>query len=260
MMKIIHIRKTGKNKYEIELSNKKIKTYDTIILKYQLLLKKDITEELLQTIEEESKGAEIYDKTLQFIGRKLRSKKEVIDFLNKQEVCLEEQTNIINRLNEQGLFNEKAYIEAYIHDRINFSNDGPNKIKEELLKTEFELDLILAELERIDKNVVEEKLKKLISKKLNSNHKYSQNYLKQKITEQMTMLGFSKEMVNRQLEKEEVNHTDILEHEARKLYQKYKNKKSGNELYLFLKQKLYQKRYPLDEISLVLDNILSEVE
>ena len=28
MMKIIHIRKTGKNKYEIELSNKKIKTYD----------------------------------------------------------------------------------------------------------------------------------------------------------------------------------------------------------------------------------------
>ena len=51
MMKIIHIRKTGKNKYEIELSNKKIKTYDTIILKYQLLLKKDITEELLQTIE-----------------------------------------------------------------------------------------------------------------------------------------------------------------------------------------------------------------
>ena len=76
----------------------------------------------------------------------------------------------------------------------------------------------------------------------------------------MTMLGFSKEMVNRQLEKEEVNHTDILEHEARKLYQKYKNKKSGNELYLFLKQKLYQKRYPLDEISLVLDNILSEVE
>ncbi|MCI8446403.1 MAG: hypothetical protein HFH31_02785, partial [Bacilli bacterium] len=132
--------------------------------------------------------------------------------------------------------------------------------KEELLKNEFELDLILAELERIDKNVVEEKLKKLISKKLNSNHKYSQNYLKQKITEQMTMLGFSKEMVNRQLEKEEVNHTDILEHEARKLYQKYKNKKSGNELYLFLKQKLYQKRYPLDEISLVLDNILSEVE
>lgn len=258
IMKIINIKKIGKNKYEFELANKKIKTYDTIILKYQLLLKKEISEELLQTIEEETKIAEIYEKTLQFIGRKLRSKKEVIDFLKKQEISIEEQTDIIDRLTEQGLFDEKAYIEAFIHDRMNFSSDGPNKIKEELLKNEFDLELILIELEKLDEKEMKEKLNKLIVKKLNANHKYSENYCKQKITEQMLLLGYPKEMIEEILDKENFNHESILENEARKLYEKYKNKKNGNELYLFLKQKLYQKRYPIEDINDILEKIKEE--
>ena len=127
-MKIEHIKKVGKNKYEITLENEKIKTYDTVMLKYQIALKKELSDQMIEEIKEETKIAEIYDKTIVFLNKKLRSEKEVREFLKKQGV--EQQEELIEKLRNQGFFHEGAYIEAYIHDRFSFSPDGPNKIKE----------------------------------------------------------------------------------------------------------------------------------
>lgn len=255
-MKIKHIKKTGKNKYEIELEAEKIKTYDTVMLKYQIALKKELSEELMKEIKEETKKAEVYNKVIVFLNRKLRSEKEVREFLKKQGV--EEQEELIEGLRNQGLFHEDAYIEAYIHDRFSFSPDGPNKIKEELLKQGFSLIKVEEGLSRFEEKEVRQKLSKLVYKKMNSNHKYSEKYCKQKVLESMQQLGYSKEMIESLLAEFTVDHSEILEVEAKKLYQKYRMKKNEKELILFLKQKLYQKQYPIDDINIVLEKIMEE--
>lgn len=253
-MKIEHIRKIGKNKYEIVLENEKIKTYDTVMLKYQIALKKELNDELLLKIKEETKKAEIYDKVIVFLNRKLRSEKETREYLKKEGI----EEEVIENLKSQGYFDQDTYIEAYIHDRFCFSSDGPNKIKEELLKQDFDREKVIIALENIEEQKVKEKLEKLIAKKINAYHKYSEKYGKQKILESMQQLGYKKELIESILENYHIDHSSILEEEARKLYQKYRFKKSGKELVLFLKQKLYQKQYPMEDINEVLDKIGKE--
>ncbi len=255
-MKIEHIKKIGKNKYEIELESEKIKTYDTVMLKYQISLKKELSDHMIEEIKAETKTAEIYNKTIAFLNKKLRSEKEVKEYLRKEGV--EEQDKLIEKLKSQGFFREDTYIEAYIHDRFSFSQDGPNKIREDLLRQNFCVEKVENGIAQIDENEVMQKLFKLINKKMNSNHKYSEKYCKQKVLEAMQQLGYSKCMIENILENFAIDHKDILEKEAIKLYQKYKMKKSGKELFMILKQKLYQKQYPMDEINEVLEKIVRE--
>ncbi|MCI9234100.1 MAG: hypothetical protein HFH08_05880 [Bacilli bacterium] len=255
-MKIILIKKIGKNRYEILLENEKIKTYDTVMLKYQIALKKELSEELVEQIKEETEKAEIYEKVIQFLNKKLRSEKEVRDFLKKQEV--EEVEELIERLKSQGFFHEDIYIEAYIHDRFSFTIDGPNKIREDLLKQNFPFEKVEKAIQKIDKKEVKNKLSKFIDKKMNLNHKYSEKYCKQKILEQAQLLGYSKELIESILEEYKLDHSVILEQEARKLYQRYSTKKSGKELIFFLKQKLYQKQYPMEDIYNILEKLSRE--
>jgi len=255
-MKIEHIKKVGKNKYEITLENEKIKTYDTVMLKYQVALKKELSDQMIEEIKEETKVAEIYDKTIVFLNKKLRSEKEVREFLKKQGV--EEQEEVIEKLRSQCFFHESAYIEAYIHDRFSFFTDGPNKIKENLLKQDFDYKEVEKALAKIDEKEIRQKLSKLVNKKMSSNHKHSEKYCKQKVLESMQQLGYSKEMIESILSKYNVDHSEILEAEARKLYQKYMARKNEKELIFFLKQKLYQKQYPMDDINIVLEKIMEE--
>lgn len=258
IMKILDIKKIGKNKYEIKLEHETITTYDTIMLKYKITLKKELPEMLIDAIKEETKKAEILNHVIKFIGKKQRSEKEVRAYLQKKNV--EEIDEIIELLQEQNLFHELSYIEAYIHDRFMLSNDGPFKIKADLLKEDFDEEKVNLAIEKISEEKVRQKLSKLIEKRINHNHKYSENYLKQKIENQMQQLGYSKEMIDELLEVYQINHLDTLKYEAQKLYAKYKNKKNDNELILYIKQKLFQKQYPIEEINQILEEITLENE
>lgn len=251
-MKIKKLKKIGTNRYQIELEGKTIKTYDRIMLKYQIFLKKELSDELLEKIEIETEEAAIYEKVLQFVNQKRRSAKEVEKFLKKQLIEEEKQREIINQLQDQGLLNQKEYIEAYVHDRFHFSSEGPHKIREDLLHENFDLDEINSVVEKIDESETRIKLAKLISKKITSNRNCSELYLKQKIMEQMIRLGYCKDMIQDLLDQESIDHTTILEQTAKKLFDKYKSKKKGSELRLMIKQKLYQKGYSLEEITSVL--------
>ena len=72
-MKIENIKKKN-NKYIIKLGEKEIITYDEVIIKNNILYKKEIDEKLLKEIEEENKYYEYYEKILKYIKNKIKSK------------------------------------------------------------------------------------------------------------------------------------------------------------------------------------------
>lgn len=161
---------------------------------------------------------------------------------------------MIQKLKSIGLLNEKKYIEAYIHNRMQLSSDGPNKIKEDLLKENLDETLIDTYLEKIETSEIYEKLRKLIEKKIRLNHKYSTEHLKQKIREEMIHLGYDQNKIEDILSSIEIDHTEILKQEIKKLYQKYQKKE--NCIFL-IKQKLYQKQYSIEEINQALEELES---
>lgn len=244
-MKIKNIKKLN-NKYKLTLEdNTTLITYDDLIIKNNILYKKEIDQNLKNKIEQENKYYETYNNVLKQIKTKLRCEQEIKEYLIKQNI---EPESIIKKLKEQGLINDKIYLKAYIHDRINFSSEGPNKIKEYLIKQNMDEELIDKELE-INKEQIKQKLEKLIQKKLKANTKYSNKMINLKLLNYFSNLGYEKTDILYILENNKTENNDIIKKEYEKLYKKLSKKYKDEELEKNIKQKLYQKGFNIDEIN-----------
>ena len=172
--------------------------------------------------------------------------------MEKQNVDEKTQSEIIKKLKDGNLINNEKYVYAYIHDKLKFTNDGPNKIKKELIKQKINEELIDEQIDKIDKKEIKDKLEKLIIKKLKSNNKYSNNMIKIKLINYFLNMGYEKEIIIDILEKNKQQDNEIIKKEYEKLYKKLNTKYDNYELTRIIKQKLYQKGFNIDEINEVL--------
>ena len=134
----MHIEKYTKLKggqYKLNLDDgTNVLLHEDLILKYNLLIIKEVTREQLDELLEENTSYIAYSLCLDYLKTKMRSKKEIKEYLLKKEVKEEFINNAIDILSNQGYLNDEVYCKAFINDRINLSSDGPFKIKENLLK------------------------------------------------------------------------------------------------------------------------------
>ena len=245
-MKIERIEKKN-NKYKIHFDNGDIlNTYDQVIIDNKILYAKDIDDTIYQKIVKDTNEYDLYDKCIKLITKKLRSKKEIADYLYKQTDNENLINWIIDKLLNNGLINDTIYVKAYINDKINFTNDGPYKIKDDLSKNNIDDDIINQELTKIDNDVFRNKVEKYINKKINSN-KTSAYQFKQKILNDLINKGYTKEMILEYLDNIKIDSN--IKQEYEKIYVKLSKKYSGNELNYKVRNKLYQKGYNTEEIN-----------
>lgn len=241
-LKIKKYIKLKNNKYKIILENNEtIILYEDVILNFNLLLKKEIED--LEEIKEYNNKYALYDKTIIFINKKIRTVKEIESFLNKYTNNQEDINNIINKLKNNNYINDNLYIKSYINDKFNLTLDGPIKIKNNLLKLGFnslEIDEYLNNI--FTKEIISNRINKYINKQLKSNNK-SLYIFKNKVLIYLINLGYKKEDILINLNNISFDEKDFKEKEIDKLKRKYSKKYSGNELDLIIKKKLYEKGY-----------------
>jgi len=243
-MKIERFTKLKNGQYKLNLDdNTNILLHEDLILKYELLIYREIDSKKIEQLLEENKSYIAYDLALNYLNKKMRSKKEIKEYLSKKEISAELINNAIKKLEEQGYLSDVSYTRAFINDKINLSNDGPYKIKEQLIKLGIMEEIILKELEVFDKELEQTRVEKLIDKQVRSNHTKSNYLLKKKIMEWLINLGYSREVVITSLDKVEIDDDDLRKKEYDKLYKKLSRKYSGKEIENKLKQKMYQKGF-----------------
>ena len=253
-MKIDKIKKVSGNQYKIQLSNKEtLSTYDEVILKNNLLFHNEIDSSLLNKIELDTKYYGVYNKVIKFITTRLRSKKEILVFLDKNNVTDEDRDKIISELERVGLINERNFAKAYISDKLYLSNYGPDKIKNDLYDYGIDTNIVEDEVAKIDNTVVKEKLNKLVLKKIKANRKYSNYQLKQKIIFELGNIGYNSDMIIEIFDSLNMNSDSILKKQFEKVYTKLSKKYVGKELYYKVKQSLYQKGFDTSEIDELLN-------
>lgn len=248
-MKIIKFKKIGKSKYKVFFDNDELILYEDVILKYNLLSKKDISLELLNKILEDNIFYEVYNYALYYIDIKMRNEKELKDYLKRKNYDDNVISEVIEKIKEEGLINDKRYVKAYTNDKINLSLYGPFKIKNELLKSNIEESVIDDYLNTIEEDVWLEKINKIIDKKVKSNKKLSNNYLKKKIGDDLYYLGYDREMFGSLLENININEEKTLEIEYQKAYKKYKNKYNGDKLKKVIREYLIRKGFSYENIN-----------
>jgi regulatory protein len=242
-MKIQKFVKDNGNKYKVYVDDEVYKLYDDIIVKYGLTMKSSISKEELDKVLEENDKLSSYYESIKYISRKMRSTKEIKEYLRNKDISEDVINETINKLKENNFLNDDLYLKAYVTDRLNLSNDGPNKIKKNLIKLEIFENKINEYLSNIDEEIYIDRIKSYVDKKIKVNHTNSGIMLKAKLQQDLVNLGYDRSMVISILSSYSINDQDAYNKELDKITKRLSKKYEGKELEYKIKEAMYRKGF-----------------
>ena len=191
----------GKDKYQVFFDNDEIlDTYEEVIIKYHLFEDKEIDKMLYKDIIKDTSLQEKINDCLKYIKVRLRSEKEIRNYLLKKNTSLEDIDLIISKLLRSNLLNDDFFCRCFINDKLKLTSLGDYKIKQELKKYGIDDEIVLKYEYLFDKQLLEQKMDKLINKYLKSSKNKNINYLKNKIYSNLMTQGYDVEMIMSKLD------------------------------------------------------------
>ena len=243
-MRIIKYKKGSKGLYKVELDDGRVLSlYEDVILKFDLLLKKEIMDSDLDSINKYNLECDVYYVALNNIKSRFKSEFELRNILKKKEYPDEYIELAINKLIKQGYLNDRLFARSYINNQMLTTSRGPLRIQRDLLDKKIDYNVVNEELSVFSEEEQMMKIKKIISKKLQSNHSRGGYVLKQKIVNDVKLFGYDSLVISRVISEFDFssNDEDIAKKEYNKLYKRLSHRYSGDELERKIREKLYQK-------------------
>lgn len=195
-MKIDRYELVKNNIYNVYLSNGEVLTLDeNVITDNELLLKKEIDTTLYNKLKSDNDIISLCNMAIKYISIRLRSIKEVRDYLSKKCDNSYYIDMAMDKLIGYKYLDDDRFTKAFIKDKLNFTNWGDYKIKNELKRLGVNEEIIYNNMTSIGDNIYYERINKIIDKDISTNKKYSGIKLKNKIYNHLLTLGYSKEKV-----------------------------------------------------------------
>jgi regulatory protein len=248
-LNIIKYKKTTNGKYKVELEDGNVLVlYEDVILKYQLLLKKRIDEELIDDINRDNIKSDVYYVALSSLKSRMKSISDLKDFLLRKEYPIDLIEDATSKLIKQGYLNDELFTKSFINNQMITTSNGPYKIKRELLEKKIDINIIDNNIGIFNDDEQLIRIEKIVSKKIKTNNSKGGYILRTKIYNDLINLGYESELINKVLNNCSFENDGILaKKEYEKLKRKYSRKYSGNELERIIKEKLYQKGLRYEE-------------
>lgn len=242
-MKILKYKKKKNGQYELMLeSGEELSLYEEVILNFDLLLKKSISDDKRDMILRANQEYDVYYVALKSLKSRFKSVKDLRELLLKKQYPQELVEKAISKLLGQGYLDDRSFAKAYINQQMITTSKGPKKIEKELLDKGVSSDIIFSEISVFTKEEQLPKIEKVASRLLKSNRSRGGAVLKRKIVHDLQVLGYDISNIEEILSKMDFSDTkDISKREAEKLYRRLSKKYSGGELEYKIKEKLYQK-------------------
>lgn len=243
-MKIEKFKKLKDGVYELKLDNEDIIfTYEEVILKFELLINKEIDSKKLKEIEELNNYYKCYYTVIKSIKKKSYTRKELFIKL-KEEFEIDLINEVLDNIEKLGYINDKVYANSYINRQITTTNHGPIRIKRVLEEKGIDKKIIEEEMNAYSEDIEKEKIKKLITKEINSNHTKGNNFIIRKLKNDLAYQGFNSYLIESELSKIKLeDDSSIREKEYNKIKNKLSRKYSGKELEYKIKEKMALKGF-----------------
>lgn len=197
-MKIEKVIKLS-NGYQIKLNNQQLITVDEdTLVKERLLMGKEIDHHLLNDLLKMSNTYACYQRAIKYNNYRLRSVKEMRDYLLK--LACSDIEYVVNKLVANGYLNDQIFQQAFINDRINLTLDGPFKILRDLQKRGIELS---PEQVFSDPALVEqwqERCQLIIKRQLKSVKPMSAFLTRKKLYDYLITMGYESSLINEVLD------------------------------------------------------------
>src|SRR5699024_12262263 len=97
---------------------------EDVLIQYNLRKGLELDDAMQATLREQDTWQQSYSKVIGYLGYRMRTKQEVYDYLLKNDVEQEHVAEIIERLIEQNLWEERAFPENSINTRDQTHTEG----------------------------------------------------------------------------------------------------------------------------------------
>ncbi|MGJ7911585.1 recombination regulator RecX [Neobacillus sp. LXY-1] len=222
-----------------------------VLIKFQLKKGMELDEFSLLEIQYQDDIRKAYNLAVHFLARRIRSEKEIKDYLLKKEMEEPVINEVLHKLTEQKYINDEEYAFAYVRTQANTTDKGPGVIKQELKEKGIAEKIGSLALEEYSIEQQIEKAMKLSQKFFNKNSKDSFRIQKQKFEQMLLRKGYSFEVIQLALRETEDSNKDeefeAIRYQGEKIQRKYSGY-SGFEYEQKVKQALYRKGFPIELI------------
>jgi regulatory protein len=231
-----------------------------VLIKYQLKKGMDIDEFSLMEIHYHDDIRKAYNLAINYLAKKMRSEKEIKDYLIQKEIEDPVIHEVIHKLKTQKYINGLEYALAYVRTQANTTDKGLDLVRMELKDKGISVEEINVALNEYPKELQIEKAVKLAEKFFEKNSRDSKRILKQKLENLLLRKGYSFEIINiaeneAELTKDSDEQMEAIRYQGEKMHRKY-SKFDGFQYEQKMKQALYQKGFPFD----LIEKYLAEVK
>lgn len=230
-----------------------------VLIKFQLKKGMELDDFSYLEIQFQDDIRKAYNLAVNYLARRMRSEKEVREYLEKKDIEEAIINEVVHKLSSQKYINDEEFTSAYVRTQINTTDKGPDLIRLELIEKGIRKELIAKALKEYSISDQIEKAIKLSSKLLNKNTKDSQKIVKQKVEQLLLRKGYPYEVIQiaiseTETHKDNVEEMEAIRYQGEKAQRKY-SKFSGFEYDQKVKQALYRKGFSIDLIDKYLDEI-----
>jgi regulatory protein len=231
-----------------------------VLIKFQLKKGMELDDFSFMEILYQDDIRKAYNKAIYYLSRRMRSEKEINDYLVTKEIDEPVINEILHKLTAQKYINDEEFAFAYVRTQANTTDKGPNVIKTELKEKGIVERILNQALKEYPLEQQIEKATKISSKFYDKNTKESLKIQKQKLENLLLRKGYSFEVIN--IAVNDVCMNNVVDEEmgairfqGEKAHRKY-SKYSGFEYEQKMKQALYRKGFPIE----LIETYLSEME
>ena len=228
-----------------------------VLIKFQLKKGMELDDFSFLEIQYQDDIRKAYNLAINYLTRRMRSEKEIVDYLDQKEVDESVINEVIHRLTAQHYLNDQEYAVAFVRTQANTTDKGPNVIKMDLKEKGIEEAVLLKALEEFPLEQQVEKAMKITVKFYQKNAKDSLKVQKQKLEQLLLRKGYSYEVINIAVIEAEVpkkvdEEMEAVRFQGEKVHRKYSHL-DGFEYQQKIKQTLYRKGFTMELIERFLE-------
>lgn len=267
LMKISKIttQKRKKDRYNIFIDQGNGEEYgfsvdEEVLIKYHLRKGLQLDDELVRTLKEQDSIQKSYAEAISYLGYRMRSEKEMRDYLMKKDVDREQVSEIVQRLLNEGYVDDEEFAEMFVRNRINLSAKGPSLVKQELMQKGVSSEIAERAAGAYTYEVQYEKAANVAEKRMRRSSNHSHQKQLDQLRANLMRNGFTSEIINDVLaEVEELDPAaewESLVHHGDRLLRRHQSKFSGNELENKLKDGLLRQGFSYAKVAKFIDENL----
>jgi regulatory protein len=220
----------------------------------------EIDELSIQEIQYQDDIRKAYNLAVNYLAKRMRSEKEIKDYLTQKEVEEPIINEVLYKLASQKYINDEEYAFSFVRTQMNTTDKGPDLITMELKERGITEVLIKQAIAQYSKEEQVEKAIKVSEKLIKKSTKESERIVKQKAEQLLLRKGYPFEVIHLALNEADMDKAQdeemaAIRYQGEKALRKY-SKYSGFEYEQKMKQALFRKGFSME----LIEEYLREIE